>query len=441
MKLFKIILSVLMVALLAFSWVNVFKKIIQNDMDYKNTVELAEKSYENGLYDQAVEYYKKSLNYFDDKSVYYRIKEIYDSHYGEEPTEEVRSKYIKDMEEAANKFPKESDFWVYVANLYVESGNYKNAYKCLKKGKNYGARSDELLALLDSLKYMTKVEERIYYDFSTALNGYISLYNGNSWSIISEKNSSNNKKNTYTFIGPINDDGIGVYVTDKETQIIDMKNVVRARYKIQVNDAGCFDSESKLTPVKINEKWQYINISGGVDNNKYDFAGSFCKNRAAVCEGGKWYIIDKDFNKVTDKAFDDIKLDLYSNCVQGELIIAKENGKYHLYDLDFKVKGDFECDEIDICIKKNPIAFKKGEKWGFVNPDGSIAIEPTYADAKSFSEKFAAVANDSGKWGYINSDNKLVVEYEYSDAFYFDKNQRSMISITKDSYQILTFLL
>ena len=31
--------------------------------------------------------------------------------------------------------------------------------------------------------------------------------------------------------------------------------------------------------------------------------------------------------------------------------------------------------------------------------------------------------------------------YEYSDAFYFDKNQRSMISITKSSYQILTFLL
>ena len=127
--------------------------------------------------------------------------------------------------------------------------------------------------------------------------------------------------------------------------------------------------------------------------------------------------------------------------MQGEIIIAKENGKYHLYDTNISQKNDFECDDIDICINNSPIAFKNNDKWGFIKPDGKIVIEPTYKSAKSFSENYAAISNGDGKWGYINDDNELVIKYEYKDAFYFSSGNKSFVSVTEDSYQVLRFLL
>lgn len=103
--------------------------------------------------------------------------------------------------------------------------------------------------------------------------------------------------------------------------------------------------------------------------------------------------------------------------------------------------SDFECDDIDICIDNNLIAFQKNGKWGFVDTKGKVVVEPKYAKAKSFANNMAAVCNDTGSWGYINSDYKLVIDYKYLDAYYFNKNGTSIISMTENTYQIVHFLL
>jgi len=40
------------------------------------------------------------------------------------------------------------------------------------------------------------------------------------------------------------------------------------------------------------------------------------------------------------------------------------------------------------------IAFKNNNKWGFVNEEGKIVIEPQYDNAKSFSYGLAAVFSE-----------------------------------------------
>ena len=48
-------------------------------------------------------------------------------------------------------------------------------------------------------------------------------------------------------------------------------------------------------------------------------------------------------------------------------------------------------------------------------------IDPTYDEAKSFSNGLAAVRKGD-QWGFINKENKLVIDYQFTDTGYMDSN-------------------
>ena len=83
-------------------------------------------------------------------------------------------------------------------------------------------------------------------------------------------------------------------------------------------------------------------------------------------QGEKWFLID-DTGKTVSDNYEDMKLDLYGSYVQGGVILAKKDGAYHIYDLEENQIGDFSCDGMDICIDGGLIAFKQGDKWGYVD--------------------------------------------------------------------------
>lgn len=102
--------------------------------------------------------------------------------------------------------------------------------------------------------------------------------------------------------------------------------------------------------------------------------------------------------------------------------------------------GDFSCDGMDICIDGGLIAFKQGDKWGYVDVEGNIAVEPQYAGAKSFSDHLAAICDENGYWGFINSRYEQVIESDYLDAYYFNSDETCMVSASDGTYQIMRFV-
>ena len=83
------------------------------------------------------------------------------------------------------------------------------------------------------------------------------------------------------------------------------------------------------------------------------------------------------------------------------------------------------------------IAFKSDSgKWGFVNTKGKVVVEPTYADAKSFSNGLGAVCNGE-LWGYINEENIVVIDYQFRTADYFTDKGATMVSDTENTYYVL----
>ena len=63
MRILKIALPVVMVILLALSWISTAKDFTHSLKEYNDCIVSAETSIEDGLYDQAVEFYKESMKY------------------------------------------------------------------------------------------------------------------------------------------------------------------------------------------------------------------------------------------------------------------------------------------------------------------------------------------------------------------------------------------
>lgn len=438
MKATRVFIPVILVMVLGLSWFSFFTNTASVYADYRECIREAEDSIKAGLYEQAIEYYKKSLEYNNTENTYKKIKETYDKLYDEEHTAFIRNLYIEDMANASSKYPKNAMFWEMRINLYIEASNYSKAYSLVKQSQNYGASSEKLDELYKSLLYMVRTDYKLYSGFKTALNGYISVFDGNVWTVLDEKGEK--IRSQYRFIGLINDDGKGLYTNSIDTRLLDSNEVTRARFDIEVEEAGYYNEKSDLLPVKIEGKWKYMKSNGEFIGNEYEIAGSFYNGKAVAFNGSEWVLIDDNGKESSLTKFEDIKLDLYGCHYQNGIIVAKEAGKYHFYDENFKQKGDFSAEDIDICIDGKTVAFKDNGKWGFVNTDGKITVKPQYSNAKSFSNGYASVCNENNLWGFLNDKFELCIDYSYKDAYYFNSNETCLVSTTENTVQLLHFM-
>lgn len=438
MKGSKKIVSILLVVALALSWLNGLGGGLRERNIYYSYLSAAQDSMDKKLYEQAIENYKKFLTYKKDPNVYQNIMDAYELFYKEEKSAYVRNCYIEDMAMAASAFPKHAEYWKKQINLYMDEMDNSKAYAVAKSAMNHHVKDDELEQIYEELLYSVKTDYKLYTDYKTCLNGYISVFDGNQWKVINNKGTD--LSSNYQLIGLINDDGKGIYVNDIDTRLLDKGEVSRARFNIVIEDAGYYSETSDCVPVKIGQKWRYLKGDGTFLSGEYDQAGSFYNHVAAVKEGAMWYLLNDNGERISSKNYEDIKLDLYGCHLQGKIILAKENGKYHLYDADFNQIGDFSCDDIDICIDDGLIAYKQGNLWGYINSKGKIVVEPQFAYAKSFSNGMAAVGNADGMWGFINRDYKEVIDYIYQDAYYYTSDETCIVSMQEGSYQIQKYV-
>lgn len=406
---------------------------------YRNYEQLAQKSMEEGLYEQAIEEYKEVLKIRKSNTVWQEIKEAYDLLYAENSSDYIRGCYIDDMAQAANAYPKNADYWKIQLNLYLEEKNYSKAYTVAKDAMRVPVKDEEVENLYKELLYMVQTDYQLYADYKTCLNGYISVYDGNKWKVMDETGKI--ISGSYDMIGLINDDGKGIYKDATATWLLDQKEIARERFELEIEDAGYYSESLNLVPVKIDGKWKYLKGDGSFLPGEYEVAGSFYNGQAAVKKDSNWYLIDANGEKVSDRMFEDIKLDLYGCYQQGKVILAKENRTYHIYNEKLEQVGDFSCTNIDICVDDGLIAYEENGKWGYINEKGDVVVEPAYAKAKSFSNGMAAVQNEDGFWGFINRNYEVVIPYQYFDAGYFTSKETCMVSGTEGNYQMQHYKL
>lgn len=115
------------------------------------------------------------------------------------------------------------------------------------------------------------------------------------------------------------------------------------------------------------------------------------------------------------------------------LVVYRENGKWGLKREDGTV--------VIQPVYANQILFSNGlacvqlnGRWGYIDRTGAVVVPLAYDDGQPFSDGLAAVKMN-GKWGYIDTQGKLVIGYQYDGVRPFVRG-KAIVRIGKKSYRI-----
>ena len=97
------------------------------------------------------------------------------------------------------------------------------------------------------------------------------------------------------------------------------------------------------------------------------------------------------------------------------LILVSAAG-YLVYDM-FIAKNDKTSEEYTL-FYEDLVPVKSGDKWGYMNTAGELAINPQFESAGRFFEGLASVKLN-GKYGYIDNTGNFVInaQWDYAGAF------------------------
>lgn len=413
---------IFIVILLGIGWVSTIFDFLNQKSEENYQEQLvaeADKYVEEGLYQRAIKNYEEYLNDNKSEDVCNKLIKAYDKRLGED--DEIISDYISSMENITTTYKKNESFFNKLADLYDISENYEAEYKCLSKAITNGIDSEAIKKRANKVRYMKEVSSVFYSDIKGPANGeYIVNYNDSMFSV---DESNKESYSSYKYMSLANDDGDRIYTTDRDSRLISGDGVVLGIFDFKIlEDAGVYSQG--LVPVKNNGKYSYYDEFAKKAFGDFDYAGCFYNGKAAVKNNGVWYLINTDGEKVGDE-YKDIVLSESGSYMSNDIMIAStKEGTYTIYNDKLEEKSNITCSEIGKSSNNGWIAFKDKNKWGFVDEDGNIVIEPKYDNAKSFNYGLAAVCSD-GKWGFIDNNNEVVIDYQFKDtdsnaAYYFN---------------------
>lgn len=176
----------------------------------------------------------------------------------------------------------------------------------------------------------------------------------------------------------------------------------------------CYVSCNKqhLFPICEKDRFGYINQKGERIIDPYFYwADEFSEGLAAVSDGLAFGFIDTKGHIVIPYQF----LNVGGPFNGGIAPIITLDGKHGYVNRDGKVfaqgisKISFHPDSEGL------LKFDKDNKFGFVDTNGNIVIEPQFDDISEFSEGLAAVKLNN-YWGYINKSGKIVIKCRFEKA-------------------------
>lgn len=156
-----------------------------------------------------------------------------------------------------------------------------------------------------------------------------------------------------------------------------------------------------LIPVKLNEKWGFIDNTGKtIINPQFESLTYFHNGVAMVTLDGKFGFINTD-------------------------------GKYTTNPILDYVEFSYNYKSGDLC------PYSQDNKIGYVNPtDGGAYIQPQYDDGGKFNNGFAIVEKD-GKYGYINSENETITNFIYKSCNDFRDDGYAVVKKENDKLCVI----
>ena len=319
----------------------------------------------------------------------------------------------------------------------IATGATTKAVKILAIGEE--VYDDAVLTeLFESVKYENSVkalDSEIVRMPST--DWIIPAYNGEKWGFVE---SDGDILIDYKYEEVLNFTGeYTVAKADGEYIVIDQRG-----NKIAIDETGVEEVTSmignKIVGVKEGRYYLFNKYFEPIILEKYPngFEGIYLNDNGLVVAKmeGKWAIFSSGMESVTEFIYEDVVLNSREQIFTDKSAVVKDANGYFVINQEGKAYFETRFAKMK-GLEGGLIAFSNGDgKWGFVNGDGNVIVEPQYEDAYSFSQHLGAVKY-AGKWGFINRYNTMVIEAQYENAMPF-LSGKSLVTDSLGIHKIIT---
>ena len=429
----------ILVVLVVFGWIfYLFNWGISDREDritqsYRQALNLAEDYAERRLWQKSILEYDAAIELRNREEDRAAQLTVYQQAYEENPSSFYEG-YLEAARQAAKTFPKNASFCLTTADLAIQNENYALAYRTLRQSIDAKCKDENVLKQYQEVQYHYTLKGGTYSEIQSFSNGIYSVCDGTLWGGV-DADGSDTVAFEYQMLGPVGADGVYVCARDDTSGLIgDLNGILQGRLPFSPTAASAY-SEG-LVAVCDGKNYSYYDLLGDQQFGSYESAGAFQNGVAAVETKDGWALVNTKGEVVSKRTYEAIVLDADGTYLTNGVMIAKIDGVYQLYDDKEQVVGNFSCDDVDGIKEDGIFAFCSDQKWGFADTDGNVLIEPSYKDAKSFSNGFGAVLIGN-TWGFINIDGTLVIDDIFLNVDYFNDQGKCLVELGPGNWQFI----
>lgn len=453
MKINKFLIPLIVLVFTAFSAYSLITTKVEDAKEYNAILSSARDYASQGIVDDAVKYYEKALELKSDVDIYIEYVNVYVNNGYAKKALRVAEQMVDDIDDSPKAYE-------CLLDQYIALESYEECFQLDDEVTSRKLRSDGFAEKMSNIQYVFMTDYQRYSSVNVFSNGYAAVQSDELYGVIDETGSSvlnrayskagcfsyytnkNNKDDSDYVIPVCTKDGKWEYICSTGNKKIEIDE------NLKFETLGLY-IDNGLISASISGKYAYYNTNFEKQFGDYEYASTFNCGCAAIKEGeAEWYIINENGEKLNNTPYLDVVLDSKGIAFRNDRAFVMIDGSYCMIDTSCNIIGEQKFtnakpfletvqtdkkDESDNSkVALAAVCFNG--KWGFVDKDNNVIIEPQFQNAHSFLNSFAAVCKD-GKWGFVSTDGSVVIDYQFEDVG--DFNTKGCVFISENSYWTL----
>lgn len=428
MKSYRMLIPIALVAIMALSVFSFVKDKRKLQNNYEAYISSAEYCMEESLYVDAINYYRAA---YDIQPSLELDKKIIDCYVKQ--GNNVESLY----EEMLDKYPREQLAYEYAIEYYILEKEYEEAYEIKETSQKRKINSDKIKEMFEEIQYYYKLSRTDFIEVGEYHNDYCIVKSEKEKYGITGVSGNLQLGCNYNKISSFSSDYFSIINNEGELYWIDINGDRRKNYNGEETIVELGPLTEQIFWAKLeNEKYAFYNSESQKISNEYTEITNFSDGVGMVLDGS-WYIVNTMMEHVNDVPYAMIITDENGYAANSGRLFVSEGTGYKMLDTSGNAVSDVLYENAKLFIDGTGAAVQQDGKWGFVNVNGEIVIEPEFEDARSFSNGFAAVKKD-GKWGFIDAQNNIVIEPEFEDVRDFNSSGNCYV-FKEGNWNLLSF--
>ena len=417
----KKIFSILIIILIIGAWGTLFYRNNTLPQEYSDALAKSETAYEEGYYleaqkllDEAQSLPGASSSYESDalqRDIYLGLHKM--------------NQYESSLQRMIRQYPETEENYELLVKLYDENQDYKGLSGCLDDYVALWPENQALRQIDEAYSRLYEYRATGYYDVkyisSSLLDIQMMEYELGDGDEPEVRRELLNAEGFTVFDAgtqaiSVSEDGNSYFICDQEgkwTLVDGSLNLIARNDEVTFESIGRLGTNGVATAL-INGEKHYINERMQVNSRVWEDFCDFSNGIAAVKLNGSWALVTAgEVGSVEEFPYTDVARNDSGYCVTNGMAVVADAGGYYVLDADSR-KPVFEnrFEELKAFNSTQPIAYREGQKWGFIYSDGEVMTPAMYEDARSYVNGYAAV-KQNGLWGIVDRKNLMVVEPQF----------------------------